>query len=312
MASTAEHHGINTTANGTSHSHSHGGVNGSSGGLPRKGLLAQSPASAAANRPPPSPPTTETDTEEAPSDSDIPRRTAATITTLDTAAAQTETSGLSDYYNNNDNMPDSPVTSPITSPPYWPNYSIHDGNDNGHGHHISNASVESLPTGGITLRDNENSSLDERGSYCWAKSVRVVDYTVINGGNGGSRSSGSIPGGGGYSSSSGANIAATLVAGAFVVYNIRVETLNGGYLNIRKRYSEFDDFRWRLIRTFPGFEAAVPELPPKSFISKFRPRFLEKRRAGLQYFLKCVLHLLSPSTTYFVMGVHAYVSPFIC
>lgn len=60
-------------------------------------------------------------------------------------------------------------------------------------------------------------------------------------------------------------------------------------MNIRKRYSEFDDFRYRLVQTFPGFEAAVPSLPPKSVISKFRPRFLEKRRAGLQYFLKCVL-----------------------
>jgi hypothetical protein len=59
-------------------------------------------------------------------------------------------------------------------------------------------------------------------------------------------------------------------------------------MNIRKRYSEFDEFRSRLIRTFPNFEAAVPELPPKSVISKFRPSFLEKRRAGLQYFLKYV------------------------
>lgn len=59
-------------------------------------------------------------------------------------------------------------------------------------------------------------------------------------------------------------------------------------MNIRKRYSEFDDFRARLIQTFPNFEAAVPVLPPKSVISKFRPRFLEKRRAGLQYFLKYV------------------------
>jgi hypothetical protein len=57
-------------------------------------------------------------------------------------------------------------------------------------------------------------------------------------------------------------------------------------MNIRKRYSEFDEFRRRLLDTFPGFEAAVPELPPKSVISKFRPGFLEKRRAGLQYFLK--------------------------
>lgn len=219
------------------------GVNGNGGGLPRKGLLAQSPAPL--NQPPPSPPTTETDTEETLSDSDIPRRGGGGMS-LDTAAAQTipdpgTTSGI--ISNINTEMPDSPVTSPITSPPYWPNYSLHDGNSSssggggqypqngGHGRHVSNASVESIPTGGITLRDNENSSLDERGSYCWAKSVRVVDYTVINGGHGGSRSSGSIPGGGGggggsSSRSGGSASVATLVAGAFVVYNIRVETLS--------------------------------------------------------------------------------------
>ena len=57
-------------------------------------------------------------------------------------------------------------------------------------------------------------------------------------------------------------------------------------MSIRKRYSEFDDFRRRLVQTFPNFEAAVPPLPPKSVISKFRPPFLEKRRSALQYFLK--------------------------
>lgn len=65
-------------------------------------------------------------------------------------------------------------------------------------------------------------------------------------------------------------------------------------MNIRKRYSEFDDFRHRLIQTFPNFEAAVPVLPPKSVIAKFRPRFLEKRRAGLQYFLKYVFPVIAP------------------
>ncbi|RGP79600.1 hypothetical protein FLONG3_2348 [Fusarium longipes] len=119
-----------------------------------------------------------------------------------------------------------------------------------------------LPAGAITLRDNEASDLDDRNSACWAKSVEIVNHTIVNG--------------------SATNI------GAFVVWNIRVETLNGSFMNIRKRYSEFDDFRYRLVQTFPGFEAAVPALPPKSVISKFRPRFLEKRRAGLQYFLKCV------------------------
>ena len=57
-------------------------------------------------------------------------------------------------------------------------------------------------------------------------------------------------------------------------------------MNIRKRYSEFDDFRRRLVQTFPNFEAAVPALPPKSLITRFHPPFLEKRRSGLHYFLK--------------------------
>ncbi len=79
-------------------------------------------------------------------------------------------------------------------------------------------------------------------------------------------------------------------------------------MNIRKRYSEFDDLRRRLMQSFPGFGAAVPELPPKSVISKFRPRFLEKRRAGLQYFLKCVS---LPMRTYLIYLARAC-SPWQC
>ncbi|KAK1597507.1 PX domain-containing protein [Colletotrichum navitas] len=150
----------------------------------------------------------------------------------------------------------SSVTSPsVTSPPYWL------------GHHqrsASNMSAESvLPDGAITMHDNEASDVDGRNRACWAKSVEITDYVVVNG--------------------SATNI------GAFVVWNIRVETLQGSYMNIRKRYSEFDDLRERLVKTFPNFEAAVPPLPPKSVISKFRPRFLDKRRSGLQYFLNCIM-----------------------
>lgn len=58
---------------------------------------------------------------------------------------------------------------------------------------------------------------------------------------------------------------------------------------IRKRYSEFDELRRRLVQTFPHSEAAMPELPPKSRIWKTQPKFLEKRRMGLSYFLNCVL-----------------------
>ncbi|KAK2596921.1 hypothetical protein N8I77_012803 [Diaporthe amygdali] len=174
----------------------------------------------------------------------------------------------------------STLTSPsVTSPPYWAHgHTINgDGGASRHGH--GNQSTESLVPGAITLQDNEadddetnlqRNSEETRTSYgrdrnraCWAKSVEVTNYVIVN--------------------SSATNI------GAFVVWNIRVQTLSGPFMNIRKRYSEFDDFRHQLISTFPNFEAAVPTLPPKSVISRFRPKFLEKRRAGLQYFLNCIL-----------------------
>lgn len=167
------------------------------------------------------------------------------------------------------------LLSRVTSPPYWPlsNINSNGGANRPQNSHSRTASAESiLPAGAITLQDNEDVSSDagngdvygrDRNRACWAKSVEVVSHVVVNG--------------------SATNI------GAFVVWNIRVETLSGSFMNIRKRYSEFDEFRARLIETFPNFEAAVPVLPPKSVISKFRPRFLEKRRAGLQYFLNCIL-----------------------
>ncbi|KAI9899343.1 hypothetical protein N3K66_005804 [Trichothecium roseum] len=147
-------------------------------------------------------------------------------------------------------------TSSNIIPPYWTNTNVRRRS-------VSNVSSESLPIGAITLRDNENSDEDDRNAACWARSVEIVDHTVVNGG-------------------------ATSI-GAFVVWIIKVETLSGSYMNIRKRYSEFDDFRVRLVQSFPNSGGAVPPLPAKSLISKFRPRFLEKRRAGLQYFLNCIL-----------------------
>ncbi|OTA64188.1 Phox-like protein [Hypoxylon sp. EC38] len=211
-------------------------------------------------QPPPSPPATETDAE---TDSDAapnpfqPRLdTGTNIASPPSDSRAEENDNVSESSSTRNNS-SSPVTSPVTSPPYWI------ANHSNHNREVSTASAESFPTGGIILRDNENSELDDRGSACWAKSVEITDYVTVNG--------------------------STTNIGAFVVWNIRVETLSGSYLNIRKRYSEFDDFRWRLVRTFPNFEAAVPELPPKSIVSKFRPKFLEKRRAGLQYFLNCIL-----------------------
>jgi hypothetical protein len=56
-----------------------------------------------------------------------------------------------------------------------------------------------VPIGGITMRDNEMNEQSERNSACWARSVQVRDYVIVNG--------------------SATNI------GAFVVWNIKVETL---------------------------------------------------------------------------------------
>lgn len=179
------------------------------------------------------------------------------------------------------------VISPTVSiPPYWSHSRDQQQNHlqahtPGHTRAVSTASAESvLPPGAITLQDNERDDEDDnehpsrrsnsselygrdRNRACWARSVQVTDHVLVNG--------------------------STTNIGAFVVWNIRVETLNGSRMNIRKRYSEFDDLRRRLVQTFPNFEAAVPALPPKSVLKRFHPRFLEKRRAGLQYFLNCIL-----------------------
>lgn len=104
------------------------------------------------------------------------------------------------------------VTSPsVTSPPYWAHgHSQPNGlGRTRHARTVSSASAESdLPPGAITLQDNEHDDGPDganvygrdRNRACWARNVDIVDYILVNGGT--------------------ANI------GAFVVWNIRVETLN--------------------------------------------------------------------------------------
>lgn len=86
-------------------------------------------------------------------------------------------------------------TGSMATPPYWQNLNTH---------HRRTASSQSsgsmLPAGAITLLDNETEDQEDRNSACWAKSVEIVDYTIVNG--------------------SATNI------GAFVVWNVKVETLN--------------------------------------------------------------------------------------
>lgn len=142
------------------------------------------------------------------------------------------------------------------SPPYWQRRRS-----------VSNATQSTLDRGpAITLADN-TSPLSPSQSALWAKSISIDDYVVIRG-----------------------NLTGL---GDYVVWNCHVQTLDGGPMVIRKRYSEFDELRRDLVKTFPNStKKSLPPLPPKSAIYKFRPQFLEKRRQGLAYFLTCVM--LSP------------------
>lgn len=151
-----------------------------------------------------------------------------------------------------DVFPQKTTPPPTISPPYW--------------QHSRSASYASIDTRAppISLEDHDD-GLSPSHSALWAKAVIIDDYTVVRG-------------------------SLSPAIGAYVVYNVTVLTLDGGPMKIRKRYSEFDDLRLKLIAAFPNATtSSLPLLPPKSAIYKFRAKFLEQRRAGLQYFLNCVM-----------------------
>ncbi|KAJ6015411.1 hypothetical protein N7540_010002 [Penicillium herquei] len=149
----------------------------------------------------------------------------------------------------------SPKTRPISGvvPPYWQR----------HERNASRASQSSLARSTmITLEDNTVDPESETTRGLWAQSVSIEDHVVVQGKTG---------------------------VGAYVVWNCKIQTLDGGPMVVRMRYSEFDELRQRLVSSFPHAKSALPALPPKSVFYKFRPNFLENRRVGLEYFLNCVL-----------------------
>lgn len=144
----------------------------------------------------------------------------------------------------------------LTSPPYWLRTRSQT--------HSTIRSLEAAPP--ITLEDNTEESTQTH-KQLWAKSISINDHVVIEG-NG-------------------------IGLGSYVVWICHVETLDGSPMVIRKRYSEFDELRSKLLRAFPdSTKQSLPLLPPKSAVYRFKSKFLEKRRQGLAYFLNCVM--LSP------------------
>ncbi|EEA22099.1 hypothetical protein TMatcc_008475 [Talaromyces marneffei ATCC 18224] len=150
---------------------------------------------------------------------------------------------------------DRPISGVV--PPYWRHQRV-----------LSRASlassVDTYPSSNpaITLEDHtvDPNATTTRG--LWARSVTIDDHVVVSGKTG---------------------------IGAYVVWMCNVQTLDGGPMMIPMRYSEFDELRSLLATAFPHACNALPPLPPKSVLFKFRPKFLESRRIGLQYFLNCVL-----------------------
>ncbi|OJD15526.1 hypothetical protein AJ78_04222 [Emergomyces pasteurianus Ep9510] len=146
---------------------------------------------------------------------------------------------------------------PCVTPPYWSHY-----------RNISQASQTSLDAAPrrslIRLEDHTEDPTNESSKGLWARSVTIDDYIVVKGGKSG--------------------------IGAYVVWIWWPYGGSDEACNISAPiYSEFDDLRSKLATAFPHAKSALPQLPPKSAIFKFSPKFLEARRVGLAYFLNCVL-----------------------
>ncbi|KAL9527717.1 Endosomal/vacuolar adapter protein [Sphaerulina musiva] len=145
------------------------------------------------------------------------------------------------------------------APPFW--------TTNRHRRTASSVSSHSLqqqqPTrpAAIILEDHSKDD-DEQALSCWAQSVTIDDYSVVSGPSG---------------------------IGAYVVWHLTVSTLQGGDMPLNKRYSEFDRLRKNLVTAFPHADAMIPDLPRKSVVSRFRPKFLEHRKTGLAHFMNCIM-----------------------
>jgi hypothetical protein len=171
---------------------------------------------------------------------------------LDSVAAAEEGSGSDQQ----PPLPNGRAISVTDAPPFW--------SSNRHGRSISTASYHSinLQRPSPILLEDRSEEAHEASQGCWARSVTVDDFVVVSG---------------------------ELGVGAYVVWHCTVKTLKGGDMQIRKRYSEFDQLRLNLVRSFPHAEAMIPKLPRKSVVSRFRPKFLQQRKEGLGTFMNCIL-----------------------
>lgn len=134
-------------------------------------------------------------------------------------------------------LPESGESSPLT-PPHWL-----------HRRQESYASIVDNKPAPITLEDHTEGPSEQQDAV-WAKAIYIEDYVII---------SGSVPS-----------------VGSFVVWHCRIDTLDGGSMILRKRYSEFHELRQKLLVTFPKSEGAMPPFPPKSVICRLSEQLRSK------------------------------------
>jgi len=125
------------------------------------------------------------------------------------------------------------------------------------------------PATTIALEDNTDQTSPNSRSP-WARQVTVTDPIIV-------RTSGDSKArrGPGY-----------------VVWlcTIELQDTAAAPIKVRRRYSDFVALRSQLCIAFPHHgRLNIPVLPPKSYVSKFRTPFLEKRRRGLEYFLASIV-----------------------
>ncbi|KAG8527129.1 uncharacterized protein KY384_008558 [Bacidia gigantensis] len=117
---------------------------------------------------------------------------------------------------------------PSLTPPHW-----------SHRRRESYASVVDNKPAPITLEDHTEGPLAAHDAV-WAKAIYIEDYVIVSGG--------------------------VKDVGSFVVWHCKIDTLEGGAMVIRKRYSEFHELKRKLLVTFPNSAGAMPLFPPKSMI----------------------------------------------
>ena len=185
-------------------------------------------------------------------------------------------------------------------------------------------SISHLGPGTIQLEDHSEEQ-HEQSQGCWARSVTVDDYTVVSGPSGiGSfvtwhLTVSTLKGGDmsirkryvlllllfssrlisyhvhtirtfsmSYASVDGPSTCLALISHSCTLDAVATKQFGSDVADIISRYSEFDRLRENLVRSFPHAEGSIPQLPRKSVVSRFRPRFLEQRKNGLSHFIKYV------------------------